>query len=93
MEKFFLSTLRGIHRGQIVSALGIGAYFLLCAVKAPEVAIAVVLVLFTLFALWVLLSIIAYPDRTEISYNILWGHGAVTLMLFAVMYLTLKSLI
>ena len=52
-----------------------------------------VLVLFTLFAVWVLLSVIAYPDRTEISYNVTWGQGAVTLILFAVMYLTLKSLI
>ena len=60
---------------------------------APLLAIAVVLVLFTLFAVWVLLSVIAYPDRTEISYNITWGQGAVTIMLFAVMYLTLKSLI
>ena len=85
MEKFFLSNIRAIHRGQIVSALGIVVYFLLCAVKAPEVAIAVVLVLFTLFAVWVLLSVIAY--------NITWGQGAVTIMLFAVMYLTLKSLI
>ena len=93
MEKFFLSNIRAIHRGQIVSALGIVVYFLLCAVKAPEIAIAVVLVLFTLFALWVLLSVIAYPDRTEISYNITWGQGAVTIMLFAVMYLTLKSLL
>ena len=68
-------------------------YFLLCAVKAPEVAIAVVLVLFTLFAVWVLLSVIAHPDRTEISYNITWGQSAVTLILAAVTYLTLKSLI
>ena len=93
MEKFFLQTIRAIHRGQIVSALGIVVYFLLCAVKAPEIAIAVVLVLFTLFAVWVLLSVIAHPDRTEISYNITWGQGAVTIMLFAVMYLTLKSLL
>ena len=93
MEKFFLQTIRAIHRGQIVSALGIVAYFLLCAVKAPEIVIAVVLVLFTLFAVWVLLSVIAYPDRTEISYNITWGQSAVTLILFAVMYLTIKSLI
>ena len=50
MEKFFLSSLRAIHLGQIVSALGIGVYFLLCALKAPEIAIAVVLVIFTLFA-------------------------------------------
>ena len=93
MEKFFLSSLRAIHLGQIVSALGIGVYFLLCALEAPETVIAVVLVLFTLFAVWVLLSVIAYPDRTEISYNVTWGQGAVTIMLFAVMYLTLKSLI
>ena len=93
MEKFFLQTIRAIHRGQIVSALGIVAYFLLCAVKAPEPVIAVVLVIFTLFAVWVLLSVIAHPDRTEISYNITWGQSAVTLILAAVTYLTLKSLI
>ena len=93
MEKFLLQSLHAIHIGQIVSALGIAVYFVLCALSVPEAAIAVVLVIFTLISVWVLLSVIAYPERAEISYNITWGQSAVTLILFTVMYLTLKSLI
>lgn len=96
MEKFFLKNLHQVHMGQIVSAIGLVLYFAAAALALPDTLLALEAGIFFFVAFWTLLSILAYPEekRTEeITYSIIWGQGAVTILLGACFYLTTRSLI
>lgn len=96
MKKLFLKNLHQLHMGQILSGIGFVLYAAGSALALPDGVLAVGLVIFTLIALWTLLSVMTYPKKRkkqEISYNIIWGQSALTILLGACAYLTIRSMI
>lgn len=95
MGRLLLKNLHQLHIGQILSGVGFVLYAVGSALALPDGVMAVGLVIFTLIALWTLLSVIAYPEeqRTEdISYNMIWGQSALTILLGACTFLTIRSM-
>lgn len=88
-----LYTVRQMNGGAIVSGLGfllyLGARVLGWTAAADVLALA-----FALVSLYVLLSVAAgrRRDKEAVSYNLLWGQGALTLLLCLCAALTLRRL-
>lgn len=85
-----------VHTGEVLSGVGFLVYLIGSGVKLPDAVLCVPLVIFSAAAVWTLVSILTYPKerkREELSYNILWGQGAVTILLLAGTVLTIKSLL
>lgn len=96
MEKRPQTTLRRIRMGQIASGVGFVLYAAGSALELPETVMAAGLVLFTLVAVCTLLGIIAYPEeerKQDISFNVIWGQSALTILLGGCAYLTIRSLL
>lgn len=83
-KSVLLRTVKEMNIGAAVSAAGFLLYLLAAAV-APRIIVDAVAVLFGVFALYVWASVLAgrRKDKEAVSYNLLWGQSAVTLMLVA----------
>lgn len=95
MNKLRLKTLKAIRVGQIVSGVGMAAYFVCCALALPEIVIAAVSGVFALAALWTLFSLLLYAEEHEadISYNTIWGQTALVVLLGVCCYLTVRGIL
>ena len=88
---FLLKTVKEMNIGACVSGAGFLLYLLASAV-VPGIVPEMVAWVFGLFALYVWFSVMAgrREDKEAVSYNLLWGQSAVTLMLVACAVLSLK---
>ena len=88
---FLLKTVKEMNIGACVSGVGFLLYLLASAVTSALVADIVAWV-FGVIALYVWFSVMAgrQEDKEAVSYNLLWGQSAVTLMLVACAVLSLK---
>jgi len=96
MEKYLFNNRCRLRFGQTASALGFLLYLAGSALALPETVLAAGLLVFTAIAVWTMLSIVGYPDETrekDITYSVVWGQGALTLMLAACAWLTLRGLV
>nr|WP_326184636.1 hypothetical protein [uncultured Oscillibacter sp.] len=75
-------TVKKINRGAIVSGVGFALYLALLAL-GQEVAADIVNVLFAVVAVWTFLCAaeLRGKDKEAVSYSLLWGTGALALML------------
>ena len=95
VNHLLLKNLHQLRIGQIVSALGFAVYIVCSALNSAESVQLAVLVLFSLIALWTMASVIFYPrarKKEEVSYNVVWGQGAVTIVLVACTVLTIRQM-
>jgi len=81
---FLLKTVKEMNIGAAVSAAGFLLY-LLASALAPRIVVDAIAVVFGIIALYVWFSVMAgrHEDKEAVSYNLLWGQSAVTLMLVA----------
>ena len=88
---FLLKTVKEMNIGAGVSGVGFLLYLLASAV-VPGIVAELVAWVFGLFSLYVWFSVMAgrHEDKEAVSYNLLWGQSAVTLMLVACAVLSLK---
>lgn len=96
MEKYLFTDRRRLRLGQSLSALGFVLYLAGSALALPETALAAILTVFTMLAVWTMLSIVGYPEdarERDITFSTVWGHGALTLLLAACTWLTLRGLV
>ncbi|MDO4316399.1 MAG: hypothetical protein Q4C45_11540 [Oscillospiraceae bacterium] len=81
-------TVRKINRGAIVSGVGFALYLALLALGQQGIA-DIVNVVFAVVAVWTFLEAaeLRGKDKEAVSYSLLWGTGALALMLggFAVL--------
>ena len=95
MKNLLFHNLHQLHVGQILSGVGFLLFAVGSALALPDLWMAVLLAIFTLIALWTLLSIVFYPKKQKIldvSYNIIWGQSALTFLLGACAVLTIREL-
>jgi len=99
MKKPFFLEISGIRKGVAAAAAGFLIYLLLSALKWDAVA-AVFALLFGLWALFVFLSALAgrakdpkHHSEKDISYSLLWGSGALTILLLGCGILGVKLLL
>ena len=94
MEKYLLKTIWQLHIGEAVSGIGFVLYVAGTALGIPDAVMALELVLFSLAAAWTFFSMVRYPgEKADISYNLFWGQGALTILLVACAVLTIRGLI
>jgi hypothetical protein len=88
---FLLQTVRQMNIGAGVSGLGFVLYLALSALGQDQAA-DVVTVLFGVAALYVFASVAAgrRRDREAVSYSLLWGTGALALLLCGCAILTIR---
>lgn len=91
-KTFLLQTPRQLNLGAIVSGVGFLLYLLASALERRGVADAAAL-LFALVSLYVFASVAAgrVRDRESVSYNLLWGQGALALLLCACAVLAVRT--
>ncbi len=94
MEKqhgFLLQTTSSMNVGAIVSGIGFLLYLAASALALETVADLLILV-FGLVSVYVFVSVAAgrKRDREAVSYSLLWGQGALTLLLAGSAILTIK---
>ena len=90
-KSFLLESVKELNRGAVVSAVGFLLYLLASAV-VPGIVADVIAWVFGLIALYVWFSVMAgrHEDKEKVSYNLLWGQSAVTLMLVACAVLSIR---
>jgi tellurite resistance protein TehA-like permease len=95
LERFLLKTMKQIHIGEGVSGVGFALYIIGAALRLPDALMALLLTVFALIAVWTMLSMLNFSDENEehASYNLFWGQGALTILLVACAYLTIRSMI
>lgn len=86
-----LRTVRQMNAGAIVSGIGFALY-LIASALGKEAAADGIAVVFGVVALYVFVSISEGRrlDKEAVSYNLLWGQGALTLLLVGCAVLTVK---
>ena len=91
-RSFLLRGKRQLNRGAIVSGVGFLLYIGASALGWTGIAGGLSLV-FGAVSLYVFASVAAgrRRDREAVSYNLLWGQGALTLLLCACAVLTLRE--
>lgn len=89
---FLLQTPKQMNMGAIVSGVGFVLYLVISALGQTLAADAVA-VLFGIVALYVLASVAAgrRKDKEAVSYSLLWGQGAVTLLLVGCAVLAIRQ--
>ena len=87
-----LRTTRQVNQGAIASGLGFLLYLGLRIIGLSAVSDAAVM-LFALISLWVFVSAadLRQKDREAVSYNLLWGTGALAIMMAAFAALTIRQ--
>ena len=88
---FLLKTVKEMNIGAAASGIGFLLYLLASAV-APTIVADVVSWVFGVIALYVWFSVMAgrHEDKEAVSYNLLWGQSALTLMLVACAVLSIR---
>lgn len=88
---FLLQTVKEMNIGAVVSGVGFLLYLLASAV-VPGIVADVVAGVFGVISLYVWFSVMAgrHADKDAVSYNLLWGQSAVTLMLVACAVLSIR---
>ena len=88
---FLLKTVKEMNIGAAVSGIGFLLYLLASAV-VPGIVADVVSWVFGVIALYVWFSVMAgrHEDKEAVSYNLLWGQSALTLMLVACAVLSIR---
>ncbi len=91
MKKNRIWTTRELNRGAIVSGVGFVLYLAARALQWELVA-GILCIVFALIAVYVFLAAAEarQADKTAVSYNLLWGTGALALMLGACAVMTVK---
>lgn len=91
MKKGFFLAPERLNLGYTISALGFLLYLVVCGVVGQKAA-GVVSILFGVFAVYVFLSAFAarWKDKEAVGYNLLWGTGALALLLGACAVLSVK---
>ena len=87
---FFLSPEK-LTKGYVVSAMGFVAYLTACAIVGQKVA-GIFAIVFALISIYVFLSVAAVrgEDKEKVGYNLLWGSGALALMMGAFAVASIK---
>ena len=90
-NNIWLQPGRQMNGGAIVSGMGFLLY-LGASALGWEIAALILAILFGLAALYVFLSALMGRgrDRESVSYSIMWGTGALTLLLLGCAVLTIK---
>ena len=91
MKKGFFLKPEKLNLGYTVSAAGFFLYLLISAL-AGQSAAGIVAIPFAVFAVYVFLSVSAArsDDKENVGYNLLWGSGALALLLSACAALSVK---
>ncbi|MEG1657616.1 MAG: hypothetical protein RR288_01030 [Oscillibacter sp.] len=92
--KLFLTNKKQLGMGAIVSGVGLLLYLIGSALALPQTVLGIVAIAFALAAVYTMASIVFYPKarrKAELSYNILWGQAALTILLVACAYLHLRE--
>lgn len=92
--KFFLTNKKQLGAGAIVSGVGALAYLVGSALALPQTLLGILAVAFAVAAVYTMASIVFYPKarrKAELSYNILWGQAALTILLVACAYLSVRA--
>ena len=81
-KNFLLQTIRQMNIGAGVSGAGFLLYLAASALELGLIADLIALVV-GLIAVWVFLSVVEKrrQDKEAVSYNLMWGTGALALML------------
>lgn len=89
---FLLRTVKQMNIGAGVSGVGFLLYLAASALGAKTAA-DIIAVVFGVISLYVFVSVSAgrSKDKEAVSYNLLWGTGALALMLAACAVLTLRQ--
>ena len=89
---FLLQNVRQMNLGAIVSGIG---FLLYLGARALEwgAAADILALIFALVSLYVFASVAAgrQRDKEAVSYNLLWGQGALTLLLCMCSVLTIRE--
>ena len=94
MRTLLFKNLRQIHLGEIISGIGFLAYLVGAALEWPGVLMTAGAAIFMVIAIWTLVSMLVYPKEKrikEFSYNLIIGQGALTVLLGACLYLTVRG--
>ena len=85
-------TGKQINVGAIVSGIGFVLYLVLSALKL-DTASGCASIAFSIPAVWTFLSACSgrAKDKSAVSYSLLWGMGALTILLVACGVLTIKQ--
>jgi len=88
---FLLRTVKEMNRGAVVSGIGFLLYLLLRATGLESISDVVVIV-FAVISAYTFLSVAAgrMKDKEAVSYSLLWGTGALALMLVGFAFLTIR---
>ena len=91
MKKGFFLAPERLNLGYTISALGFFLYLVVCGMVGQKAA-GVVAILFDVFAVYVFLSVAdaRKQDKEKVGYNLLWGTGALALLLGACAVLSVK---
>ena len=90
-KNFLLKTVKEMNIGAGVSGIGFLLYLLASAV-VPGIIADLISWVFGVIALYVWFSVMAgrHEDKDAVSYNLLWGQSALTLMLVACAALSIR---
>lgn len=88
---FLLKTQKQLNLGAAVSALGFLLFLLVSALNLGIVK-DIVVVVCAVVSLWVFVSVadVRKDDKETVSYNLLWGTGALALMMVFFAFATLR---
>ncbi len=87
---FFLQTVGQMQRGAVVSGVGFLLYLGASALKW-ELAAGMIAIAFAVAAVYVFLSMLARSGgESGVTYSLIWGQGALTLLLGACAVLNVK---
>ena len=91
-NRFLLRTVRQMNRGAIVSGVGFLLYLGASALEWTAAADILALI-FAPVSLYVFASVAAgrQRDKETVSYNLLWGQGALALLLCMCAALTIRE--
>ncbi len=87
-----LQTVKQMNIGAVVSGIGFLLYLGASALKLDALA-DILTMAFGIVALYVFLSVARgrYRDKEAVSYSLLWGQGALTILLVGCAALTVKT--
>lgn len=87
---FFLATEQQIQRGASISGVGFLLYLAAAALRWAAAA-GILAVVFAIGAAYVFVSIVIRSSKgTKATYSLLWGQGALTILLVACAALSIK---
>lgn len=90
-KSFFLHTTQQVNKASMAAGLGFLLYIAAMALEQPAAA-GIISILFGVESIWTFFSAVDLreKDKEAVSYNLLWGTGALMLMLVACAVLNVK---